>query len=178
MHRGSAEPLFLLRMLTLGAEIQFSRLFQRDLNADRLKPAADSGGGSERWREPWSDGRTSLRWPLFLGQRVTYRAKQTDSHSALVAPATAPLMTDPDYLRGTAARLLISHRGSFHTGQPAATKGRPHRSLIKEAEAGGFGSGSPAVEPDWSIYNSNGGLGGVLFISTTCRCRSDRTEPM
>lgn len=58
-------------------------------------------------------------------------------------------MTDPDYLRGAAARLLISHRGSFHTGQPAATKGRPHRTLIKEAEA---------VEPDWSIYNSNGGL--------------------
>lgn len=156
-------------MLTLGAEIQFSRLFQRDLNADRLKPAADNGGGSERWREPWSDGRTSLRWPLFLGQRVTYRAKQTDSHSALVAPATAPLMTDPDYLRAAAAQLLISHRGSFHTGQPAATKGRPHRSLIKEAEA---------VEPDWSIYNSNGGLGGVSFISTTCRCRSDRTKPM
>lgn len=169
--------MFLLRMLTSGVENTVFEAFpERDLKADRLKPAADSGGGSERRREAGSDGRTSLQWPLFLGQRVTYRAKQTDSHSALVAPATAPLMTHPDYLCGAAAGILISHRGSFHTGQPAATKGRPHRSLIKEAEAGGLGSGSPDVLGP--SITAMAGWVGSRSLPLLCRCRSDRTEPM
>lgn len=110
----------------------------------------------------------------FLGQRVTYRAKQTRSHSALVAPATAALMTDLDYL--CSARLLISHRDPSHTGQPAAAKGWPHRSLIKEAEAGGLWLRRYSC--NWSIYNSRDGRGSFSFISTTWKCRSDRAALM